>query len=65
MFSALVRNDLTPDPDAELTPIAPTSPEDAIAEVRLLREELADLRGRLAHGGEPAPPRGDDGRTPS
>jgi len=64
MFSALVPNDLAPDPDAELTPLAPTTPEDALAEVRLPRVELADLPDRVARG-EPRLPRHDDGSCSS
>jgi voltage-gated potassium channel len=53
------------DPRAEPPALASTTPEDVLVEVRLLREELADLRGRLVQGGEPAPPGDDHGRSTS
>lgn len=65
VFASSFSDDRRADADAPLVPAGAGTPDDVLAEVRLLREELADLRAQLTRGGEPGPPAPDDERRPT
>jgi voltage-gated potassium channel len=62
VFASSFSDDHRGDPEAPTPPAGPTAPDEVLAEVRLLREELADLREQLSQVGDPASLDTDDGR---
>jgi voltage-gated potassium channel len=65
VFASSFSDDRRADADAPLVPAGASTSGDVLAEVRLLREELADLREQLVRGEDPGPPAPEDERRPT